>query len=57
VTDGAATDCRVYYCAVCGPVIQEIVDNPFSEQECTVTMHRDIPHPYNLSFDEDENPQ
>ena len=37
-----------YYCFVCGKYI-EAVDG--------VIVHDDIPHPPDMSFDEEENPQ
>ena len=56
MTDGAATDCRVYYCPVCGPCLQQIVPTQGNE-DGTITIHADKPHPYDLTFDEEERPQ
>lgn len=54
--DGAAPDCRVYYCPVCGPCLQQIIET-FSDEPGTITIHADIPHPYDLTFDEEETLQ
>ncbi len=41
----------IYYCPVCGPCLRELL--PKGE----LTVHRDIPHPPELTYDEDERPQ
>jgi RNA polymerase-binding transcription factor DksA len=37
-----------YYCVVCGKYIEAVDD---------VIVHDDIPHPVDMAFDEEENPQ
>ena len=39
----------VYYCVVCGRAIEPDGDG--------VYVHDDVPHPADMTFDEDENPQ
>lgn len=56
MTAQAAPEDRVYYCLVCGPCIQEIGQTPWG-QEVAITLHRDIPHPPDMTFDEEEHPQ
>lgn len=48
VLDG---ECAVYWCVVCGPILQ------LDEGDTTLTLHNSIPHPVAMTFDEDENPQ
>ncbi len=51
MTAEAAPECQVYYCLVCGPCLQETIGDR------TITVHESIPHPPELTFDEDERPQ
>ena len=37
-----------YYCVVCGKYIEAVDD---------AIVHDDIPHPVDMAFDEEENPQ
>ncbi len=46
--DGAT----VYWCVVCGPCLREQV-----AEDCHVTVHNDIPHPQDMTYDEEEKPQ
>lgn len=41
----------VHYCVVCGPCLRLLDD------ECDTTVHNNVPHPYDMTFDEEENPQ
>lgn len=41
-----------YWCVVCG---REIIPKIF--ENGNVYVHDDIPHPENMTFDEDERPQ
>lgn len=40
---------EIYYCVVCGRDIEG--------DEHGVFVHDDVPHPPDMTFDEDENPQ
>jgi hypothetical protein len=42
---------QVHYCAVCGPVMQDVYEF------YSVTFHQQVPHPEHMKFDEEENPQ
>lgn len=42
---------QVHYCAVCGPVMQDVYEFH------SVTFHQQVPHPEYMTFDEEENPQ
>lgn len=42
---------RVYHCLICGPLMR------FPYGDGYVTFHRDVPHPHDLTFDEEDNPQ
>ena len=52
VSPGKGTGFRAmdegYYCVVCGKYIEAVDD---------VIVHDDIPHPADMAFDEEENPQ
>ena len=52
VSPGKGTGFRAmdegYYCVVCGKYIEAVDD---------VIVHDDIPHPVDMAFDEEENPQ
>jgi len=45
------TTCRVYWCLVCGPLFR------FPAGDGDITLHRDIEHPFDWTYDEDDNPQ
>jgi hypothetical protein len=38
-----------YYCVICGKLIEATIDGIF--------VHDPIPHPENMTFDEEDNPQ
>jgi hypothetical protein len=38
-----------YYCVICGRLIESNADG--------IIVHDPIPHPENMTFDEEENPQ
>ena len=41
----------IYYCVVCGPCLQLLcIDGD-------VTVHNKVPHPFTMTFDEEESPQ
>jgi hypothetical protein len=42
-------DCYGYWCVVCGRFLPA--------DEGGVIVHDDVPHPDNMMFDEDDNPQ
>lgn len=42
----------VYHCLVCGPVLRL----PYGD-EGHVTIHNNVPHPHEFTFNEEENPQ
>lgn len=42
------TDDKGYYCVVCQRFLPEIDG---------LVVHDDVPHPYEMTFDEEENPQ
>lgn len=42
---------QVYYCLVCGPVLQEVYPRG------VLTFHNQLEHPEHMKFDEEENPQ
>lgn len=48
-TDEAST---IYYCIICGPCLRDMLPNGGE-----MTLHKDIPHPPELTFDEEERPQ
>lgn len=55
MTAQAAPECSVYYCLVCGPCLQEIIETDCGPR--TITVHDNIPHPDEMTFDEEESPQ
>lgn len=52
----AAPGWMVHYCPVCGPCLKAVVQTDDGEAGY-VTIHRDIQHPYDMIFDEEEHPQ
>lgn len=50
----AATDCWVYDCPVCGPCLA--IDDE-DDEEAGIILHNDVPHPLDMTFDEEDNPQ
>lgn len=56
MTDGAATDCRIYYCVVCGPCLQELIEDAETDEVYTATYH-EREHPPGYTQDEEDNPQ
>lgn len=48
----ADEECTIYYCVICGPCLREWFPNGRY-----MTVHRAIPHPPELTFDEEDNPQ
>lgn len=55
MTAQADTESRIYYCLVCGPCLQETIETDDGEE--IYTLHRDVYHPYDMSFDEEDHPQ
>lgn len=46
-----AAPTTVYHCLVCGPIMREHYDHG------TVTFHRNVPHPADMTYNEEERPQ
>ena len=44
-------DCTIYYCVVCGPCLKMLCEDG------NVTVHNLVPHPEDMTFDEEERPQ
>jgi hypothetical protein len=42
----------IYYCVICGPCLRDLLPNG-----STKTVHRNIPHPPGMTYDEEERPQ
>lgn len=42
-------ECTTYYCAVCGPCLRLRL----GEDEGDITVHKDVPHPLAMLFDEE----
>ena len=42
---------RVYWCVVCGPLLR------LDAQGGTLTVHRPLPHPHDMTYDEEDRPQ
>lgn len=53
MTARAATDTRVYYCAVCGPCLQELIEDEETDEVFSATYH-ELDHDH---FDDEDNPQ
>lgn len=51
MTAELAQNTTTYHCIVCGPCLRELCEDG------SVTIHQDIPHPDNLEYDDEENPQ
>lgn len=41
----------VYQCVVCGPCLR------LEDEDRNITIHRNVPHPDGMTFDEESNPQ
>ena len=52
MTASADETTTVHYCVVCGPCLRLL----HGDDEYT-TVHKNIPHPDSMTFDEEENPQ
>jgi hypothetical protein len=52
VTAYADEDVTVYWCVVCGPCLRELLPDGG-----TLTIHRAITHPNDMTYDEEEKPQ
>lgn len=42
----------MYWCVVCGPCLREHLPDGYH-----ITVHQDIPHPNDMTFDEEDKPQ
>lgn len=52
MTACADEDAAVYWCVICGPCLRDLI----SENQ-HLTVHNDVPHPQDLTYDEEEFPQ
>ncbi len=44
-----------YFCVICGKCRIEIVETDDGDER--IIIHEDVPHPEQLTFNEEENPQ
>lgn len=46
-----APNTSVYHCIICGPIMREHCFDGY------ITIHNNVPHPIDFTYDEEERPQ